>query len=342
VLSLSWRISTSSAHDIIVLLYHKFDDKRSPSTSVSLENFKAQMRFLKEHKYQVIPLKQVVFLLANHKPLPSKAVVITIDDGYKSVSHIFPILKEFGYPFTIFLPTEAIEKNYPDYLTWKEIKQMQRYGADFQDHSYAHHPLGLKPPSMTETEYRNWIRADLQKSRFLFKKRLGYEPDMLAFPYGYYNQILIDEALKLGYKAFLTQDPGAVSEDTPLTLIPREPILGKEWATMKHFREILERVDMPLVRHSPEIGFLKCNPPLEISAILKYPHRYFHDRFYIYITELGWKKAKYDPSLNKVFITDVPSLRQKVNRIAISGIEKHTGKTAVNFWMVILPSLPHK
>ena len=242
MLSLIWVTQISFAQNVVVLLYHKFDDKRSPSTSVSLQNFKAQMCFLKKHKYQVIPLKHLVALLANHKPLPPKAVVITIDDGYKTVfSHAFPILKEFGYPFTVFLPTAAIEKKYPDYLTWAEVKQMQKYGADFQDHSYAHYRLGLKPLFMTETEYRKWIRTDLQKSRAIFKKRLGYEPEILAFPYGYYNQILIDEAIKLGYKALLTQDPGVVSEDTPLTLIPREAILGKEWATMEHFRKILER-----------------------------------------------------------------------------------------------------
>ncbi len=338
MLSLILGIQISSAQNVVVLLYHKFGDRRTPSTSVPLQNFKAQMCFLKEHKYRVIPLKRLVSLLANHKPLPPKSVVITIDDGYKTVfTHAFPILKEFGYPFTVFLPTEAIEKRYPDYLTWAEVKQMQKWGADFQDHSYAHYRLGLKPSSMSETEYRRWIRTDLQKSRRIFKKRLGYKPEILAFPYGYYNQILIDEALKLGYKALLTQDPGVVSQDTPLTLIPREAILGKEWATMKHFKQILERVGLPLVKHTPEIGLIKCNPPLEVSAILKYPHRYLPNKFGIYITEFGWRKAKYNPKSGKVFITNIPPFKRKVNRIAITGIERKTGKTAVNFWMVILP-----
>lgn len=325
------------ANNTVVLLYHKFGDNRTPSTNVSLDAFKAQMLYLKTHHYQVIPLKRLIMALEKKQPLPPKAVVITIDDGYKSVLKAFPILKEFGYPFTVFLPTEAIERHFPAYISWEEVKLMQKAGVDFQDHSYAHYRLGFMPKGMTENAYRNWIKKDLKKSRFIFKSRLGYEPDYLAFPYGCYNKILIEEALKLGYKALLTQDPGVVSEDTPLSLIPREAIVGKEWATMEHFTQILHRVDLPLLQHRPDIGFLKQNPPFEISGILKYPQRYLPGSFHIYVSEWGWQKAQLDAKTGKVFIRHLPGLKRKVNRIAITAIERRSGKPAVNFWMVILP-----
>lgn len=326
-----------SANNTIVLLYHKFGDQRTPSTNIDLNIFKEQMLYLKKHGYKVISLKQLINIIEKNKSLPSKSVVITIDDGYKSVYfNAFPILREYGYPFTVFLSTKAIEKKYPDYLSWKEIKIMKKVGADFQDHSYAHYALGIIPNHMKEDEYREWIIEDLKKSRAVFKHYLGYEPLYLAFPYGYYNKILISEALKLGYKALLTQDPGVVSEDTPLTLIPREAILGKEWSTMKHFRYILERKDLPIIEHYPEIGFLKKNPPFEIWAKIKYPKRYVKESFGIYISELGWRKAKFDENSKKVFIKSIPFLKRKINRIAITAKEKD-GKEAVNFWMIILP-----
>ncbi len=331
-------VQTTYANNVVVLLYHKFGDRRTPSTNVPLSNFIAQMTYLKTHNYQVISLKRLACLLSSHQPLPPKTVVITVDDGYKTVfTKAFPILRRFGYPFTVFIPTEAIEKHYPDYINWDEIYQMKQAGVDFQDHTYAHHKLGLKPLSMTEREYREWIQADLKKSRCIFEKRLGYCPTMLAFPYGYYNKILINEALRLGYRVLLSQDPGVVSEDTPLYHIPREPILGKNWSTLEHFKTILKRVDLPLLIRYPKIGFLKENPPLEIYGILKYPGRYFPNRFKIYISELGWKKAKYDPHLSKVYVKGVSPLRRKINRIAIAGVEKNTRKTAISFWMVVLP-----
>ncbi len=331
-------VRSSFGEGAVVLIYHKFGDSRTPSTNVPLCNFKKQMLYLKTCGYHVIPLKLLVDSLRLKKPLFPKSVVITIDDGYKTVfTNAFPILKKFGYTFTVFLPTEAIEKHYSDYLSWAQIEKMKKYGADFQDHTYSHSPFGIKPKSMDESDYRAWIRRDLKKSIEIFEKRLGYVPYALAFPYGYYNEILIDEAKKLGYKALLTQDPGVVSEHTSLYLIPREPILGKEWSTMEHFKKVLKRVDLPILSHKPSIGFLKENPPREISAILAYPKLYLPSKFKIYITEIGWRRANFDPKLSEVFINGVPKLRRKINRIAIKGVEKNGKREAIRFWMVILP-----
>jgi len=329
-------LQTTFANSAIILLYHKFGDKRSPSTNIDLYIFKEQMLYLKKHHYRVIPLKELVNAIEKHKKLPPKVVAITIDDGYKSVyTHAFPILKEFHYPFTVFIPTEAIKKHYPDYINWKEIKIMQKAGVDFQDHSYAHNTLGFIPNNMTEKEYKKWIEKDLKKSRTIFRHYLGYDPLYLAFPYGYYNKILISEALRLGYKALFTQDPGAVSKDTSLTHIPREPILGKEWATMEHFCYILQRKDLPILERYPDIGFLKKNPPFKIEGKIKYPQRYSPNTFKIYLSEWGWKKATFDRNTKKVFVKAPFVLKRKVNRIAIMAKEKD-GKEAINFWMILL------
>jgi len=319
----------------VVLIYHKIGEPLSPSTNVSLEKFKQQMEYLKTHNYQVIHLKEMVSRLENHKALPENGVVITMDDGYKSIyTNAFPILKAYGYPFTVFLPTEAIEKGYPAYMSWKEIKIMKRWGADFQSHSNAHHHMAFIPPNMDEKAYRKWIRDDLQKSIDIFQNRLGYKPEILAFPYGEYNKILTDEALKMGFKALLTQDPGAVDENTPLSLIPREPILGKNWSTISHFKEVLNRVNLPIVKRFPDAGILK-DIPHTIGAKLKYPDNYSNIK--IYVSETGWHKAKLNKE-GEVYIENNCKLKRKINRIGVAGYDKNRGKEAVNFWMIIQDS----
>jgi len=338
IIDILFGLEVALSYNIPVLLYHKFETPCTPSTNISLENFKAQMAYLRAHNYQVIPLRLLVNALKNHISLPPKTVVITIDDGYKSVyEYAFPILNTYGYPFTVFLSTEAIEKGYPDYISWKEIKVMQRAGVDFQDHSYSHSHLAFIPDKMSEIQYRNWIKKDLKKSQHVFKTHLDYIPEYLAFPYGEYNQILIEEALKMGYKALFTQDPGVVSENTNLTLIPREPILGKEWSSLKHFSQVLNRLDLPLLEFHPALGLLKSNSPKEIKVKIKYPKRYLPDSFRIYISELGWYKVSLDQHKATVCFKNIPTLTHKVNRIGIKAIEKKSKRTAINFWMIILP-----
>ena len=320
------------AGNVVVLIYHKIGDPRTPSTNVSVEKFKHQMKYLKTHNYQIIHLKKLVSLLENHKTLPENGVVITIDDGYKSVyTNAFPILRAYRYPFTVFLPTEAIEKGYPAYMSWNEIGTMRNWGADFQSHSNAHHHMAFIPSNMNEKTYRKWIRNDLQKSIDIFQNRLGYKPGIFAIPYGEYNKILIEEALKIGFKTLLTQDPGAVDENTPLDLIPREPILGKSWSTMSHFKKVLNHINLPVTKHFPDIGILKNRISI-IGARLKYPDNYKNIR--IYVSETGWHKAKLDKE-GQVYIKNNYKLKRKINRIGVAGYDKNTGKEAVNFWMII-------
>ena len=119
--------------DATIFIYHHFDDDRYPTTNVSLKNFTEQMAYLADNNYTVMPLTELVDLLLNKKPLPQKVAVITIDDGYKTIySNAWPVLKKYGFPFTVFLYVEGIERGYKNYLTWEQVKEMQAAGIDFQ------------------------------------------------------------------------------------------------------------------------------------------------------------------------------------------------------------------
>lgn len=132
--------------EVTVLIYHRFGDDRYPTTNVPTARFKEQMEYLKKNNYQVISLQEMVLSIKNRQPLPDRAVVITIDDGYKSVYDVaWPILKSYGYPFTVFLYVKATDKNYKDILSWSEVREMKAAGVDFQDHSYSHHRFGDWP-----------------------------------------------------------------------------------------------------------------------------------------------------------------------------------------------------
>ncbi len=323
-----------SGSGVTVLIYHHFGRPEYPTTNVSVERFAEQMAYLAKEGYQVIPFSKLVAALNDEEAFPERAVVITIDDGYRTIyDQAWPILKQYKFPFTVFLYGEGLVKKFSNYLTWQQIAEMRQAGVDFQDHSYLHHRLARRPKGMSDDQYRRWIREDLEKNSALLTKRLGRRPDILALPYGEYNNTVLDEASKLGYRAICTQDAGSVSRDTDPFLITREPILGKDWTTMAHFKKILARVDLPVKEMEPSLEPLRDPGVKRFGARLLYPDRYRPGSLGIYVSELGWQPGRLDGDFLYI-INDKPLTRDQ-NRVAVSGREKESGRTAIRFWLLI-------
>lgn len=328
--------SAVAADYVTILIYHRFGDQRYPTTNVSTEAFAEQMAYLHDNGYHVISLADLVTLMKNKIKLQPKTVVITIDDGYKSVyENGWPILQKYNFPFTVFLYTEGLEKEYSNYMTWAQIKEMRDQGVDFQDHGFGHKHMAFKPEGVDEIGYRAWISSDLRRSMAIMSRNLGEMPRFFAVPYGEYNSILLDEAKKVGYEAVLIQDPGAVSDDTDIFALPRQPILGKEWATMAHFKKILKAADLPLADLNPEPQQLAEPLVTKFSARMLYPERYVNGTFGFWVSGLGWHPAKRQGDTLS-FSTDKP-LTRMVNRVVVSGREKKSKKLATRTWMLIHP-----
>jgi peptidoglycan/xylan/chitin deacetylase (PgdA/CDA1 family) len=325
---------TGPGNSLTVLIYHRFGEERYPTTNVSVDGFQEQLAYLRDNNYQVLELAQLYQYLSEKKELPEKAAVITIDDGYKSVyQHAWPLLQSFGYPFTIFIYVKATDNKHWDYMTWDQVRELQAQGVDFQNHGYGHHRFGTRPKEMNEQEYNEWIAADFAKSTKIMEQELGVKPRFLALPYGEYNRTVINLAKKAGFEAVFSQDPGSVGKDIDLYSIPREPILGDDWSSIEHFDMILNRTDLPLNTMVPGIERLQTQTPQEFSARLLYPDRYRPGTVGIYVSELGWRQATGDG--DTIRITNDKPLQRRLNRVAVSGREKGTGRTAIRFWLLV-------
>ena len=94
---------TNRTAKFVVLLYHRFEDR--PSELVTTPNdFRAQMKALKDSGIAVISMQDLLAWRKGERAIPSKSAVITIDDEWNSQYYVArPILKEFGYPFTLFI-----------------------------------------------------------------------------------------------------------------------------------------------------------------------------------------------------------------------------------------------
>ena len=139
VITGSYSIWLSDQYVVPIIMYHSIDNPHHLSgIVVSPHNFRKQLKFFKKHKYNVISLDMLVAALKEKKRLPKKSVVITFDDGYEdNYTNAFPILKEFGFPATIFVITDLISTE-DEYLTWDQLREMEKHGITIGSHTLDH------------------------------------------------------------------------------------------------------------------------------------------------------------------------------------------------------------
>ncbi len=191
---------------IPVLSYHNFSKGRSRNKmTVSAKNFRAQLSYLKENNYHVISMSQFIEFL-NFGQVPKKSVLITIDDGWKSSYEIaYPILKEFGYSATLFIPTHYIRPQNKRAITWAQINEMVTDNTiDIQCHTKTHRDLTKLKKNESFNDYLLAIDKELLSSTQTIHQKIGKRPTALAYPFGRTNPLVMALVEKHGYKAAFT------------------------------------------------------------------------------------------------------------------------------------------
>src|SRR3990172_9075319 len=123
-----------------ILLYHRFGPVASDSMTVSSTVFESHLGYLQDNGYTVIPLRMLMdYYLRKGPPPPPRSVVITADDGHRSVyTDMFPLVKQYRIPVTLFIYPSAIS-NASYALTWKQLREMQETGLfEVQSHTFWH------------------------------------------------------------------------------------------------------------------------------------------------------------------------------------------------------------
>src|SRR4051812_27785595 len=150
-----------------VLCYHIVESPQDPRMEIGREVFRQHMRYLAMTGYNVIPLRDLYEYAAGKRAsLPKNAVVITIDDGWRSTyTEVFPEMKRRGFPFTVFIYPKIIgQTSYA--MTWKQIKEMADAGVDVQSHTFSHAFLTRRRhASISEQEYAAWLEHELVESK---------------------------------------------------------------------------------------------------------------------------------------------------------------------------------
>ncbi|MDX1810466.1 MAG: polysaccharide deacetylase family protein [Gammaproteobacteria bacterium] len=192
---------------IPILCYHRFGPGHEKMI-VSGKNFRQQMQYLKDNGYHVIAMKDVYDFVDGTGSLPKKSVVITIDDGYRSTYEIaYPILKEFGYPATVFLYTDFMGAR--DALNWTQNKEMLASGLiDLQPHSKSHPNMSLAKIGESPEDYWKRIKKEIDNPSAKIKRFLKNPLHTFAYPYGDTNEQIISYLKKKKFLLGVTVQPG--------------------------------------------------------------------------------------------------------------------------------------
>jgi peptidoglycan/xylan/chitin deacetylase (PgdA/CDA1 family) len=225
-------LEINKSAQVAILGYHDFTTGRSTNPMViPVMKFREQMQALRDAKLPVISMEDFLAWRRGEKNLPPQSIMITIDDGWKSVYQLaFPVLKEYGYPFTIFLYKNFVNGGGRS-MTTAEITEMMRAGGAVGCHSVSHpFPADFKRRAKTSVEeYEAFVAREFTESRTFFETLFAVKVPTFAYPGGYFTSEMVQRGTtEWRYEALFTCNPTRTTWNTPAGEIGRFIVYGND------------------------------------------------------------------------------------------------------------------
>ena len=235
---------------ILSLMYHRFDEKKYPSTNIQMNVFREHISIIKNSKYNFYDPKNLESDFSINKK--EKKILITIDDAFSSFYEVaWPYLKNEKIPFILFVSTEAIGKN--GYMTWRQIKEVEHESfAYIGNHSHSHNYL----VDLNE----NVFLEDINTSSSIFNKNLGYNPIFFSYPFGEYS-LAIKKYISKNFKYAFGQHSGVIDINKDPFELPRFPI-NEKYGDLERFKFLINLYPLQYQNLLPEEKYvINNNPP---------------------------------------------------------------------------------
>lgn len=216
---------------VAVLGYHNFSNtKKVSDMRMRTSEFCTQMQYIRDAGLSVISMQDFLEWRRGRRCLPERCVLITIDDGWKSVyTDAYPVLKAYGYPFTLFLYTRYIDVQ-GDSMTKAMIREMAQNGATIGSHSANHlYPKAWKKLAQDSPEYADQIRREILDSGDRLADLFPPSPcSTYCYPGGYNTPPMVEALGASRYKAAFTVLEKKVSCTEPVYLVHRYMVFGTQ------------------------------------------------------------------------------------------------------------------
>lgn len=209
-----------------ILMYHRIADIPGDRNALPKERFEQQLQYLSLHNYHTITPDDLYNYYVNNIKLPPNPILLTFDDGYTdNYTDALPLLQKYNMKAVVFPiynwigktnEWENFGKKSTTTMTIDELKSWQNQGMDIQPHT-ANHPF------LTQCNHQQ-LKLELSTAKQQFETLLQKTMDYLCYPYGFFNQQVIDVTKQSQYKMAF-----AIFDHVPLWHInlfalPRIPI----------------------------------------------------------------------------------------------------------------------
>ena len=218
----------------VILMYHMISE---PKTAAEIKyacppkQFEQHLKMLLSSGFKPVSMKAVQEYYIQQTPLPDKAFLITLDDGFEdNYSNAFPILKHLQIPAIIYLATGLVGKtnqwmSAPTFserkmLSWEQIKEMASQGINFGSHTVSH-------PKLTELDDGS-VSKELAESKQLIEEQLGMECSHFAYPYGLLTEKTRELVKKAGFKTACSTRSGFNNAERDPLILHRIEVYGDD------------------------------------------------------------------------------------------------------------------
>ena len=245
--------ATAESASAVVLMYHRFGETDYPSTNIRIEQFEAHLAELASGAYHVVALPEITAALTSGRTLAERSVAVTVDDAYLSVyRQAWPRFQAAGIPFTLFVPSDAVDQGQANYMSWAQIREMAAAGVGIGHHSAAHGHMA--------TWSRARVKADIDRANRRFREELGFVPKIFAHPYGEASRTSLAVVAEAGFEAAFGQHSGVAQANLKSTYLPRFA-LNEAYGGLSRLKLVASALPLPVSEITPADPLLSDNPP---------------------------------------------------------------------------------
>lgn len=232
--SAAWRLGRAGDACVRALTYHRFGPESADPWCATTAEFDAQMRWLAENDL-LVSLDDVRAFVAGRRTLRPDAVLVTIDDGCRSLyTEALPILREYRVPAVAFVSpglvgAGAVSADHVEpYASWDELARVRDAGVEIGSHAFDHRSFGRLDDAQ--------VLDQAVRSREAIGRHLGGPPARsFAYPFGTRSDFDADTdrlLVEAGYEIAFHSVHGAIRPGMPAVSLPRVKIEGGEGLAM--------------------------------------------------------------------------------------------------------------
>ena len=209
----------------VVLLYHRMGLPKLGSLVagqyVSPRLFRSQLEYLNARGWTGRALAEAA---DGNMPPDSDTFAVTFDDGYLNIyEQAYPVLTEANLSATIYVVAGSVggindwDRKAGDQrepmMTAEHIRELAAHGIRIGSHTMTH-------PHLTDLS-DDQLRAEVTDSKHVLEDITCSEVTAFSYPYGDYDQRVLEAAVEAGYSSAVTTRLGVITPNVSAFEIPR-------------------------------------------------------------------------------------------------------------------------